>query len=374
MRADRLLATVLLLQARGRLTAPELAERLEVSVRTVYRDLDALSAAGVPVYATTGRNGGVTLPPGYRPDLTALRPAEARALFLGGAPGPLTELGVGDVLEGALRKLSAALPATARGEAERARQRLLVDSTDFWQGPAEPPPHLRTVEGAVWGDQRLRISYARYGRAPSERVIDPYALVAKQGVWYLVAAVAPEGAGVPAQGAGEAGRGERRGRGRQRGAAGAAREPVVFRVSRIAAATVLDEPGQRPPDFDLAAFWTAWCAAFLASVPRYPTTLRATPAAARLLGRRFGRGVPPPPPGEPDADGRVTLEIDLETLEVACNSVLGVGPEAEVLAPPELRAEVIARLAAASARYAPPGAPPAAGTAPGGGERPAPLP
>ena len=195
MRADRLLATVLLLQARGRLTAPELAERLEVSVRTVYRDLDALSAAGVPVYATTGRNGGVTLPPGYRPDLTALRPAEARALFLGGAPGPLTELGVGDVLDGALRKLSAALPATARGEAERARQRLLVDSTDFWQGPARAAAHLRTVEGAVWGDQRLRISYARYGRAPSERVIDPYALVAKQGVWYLVGAVAPEGAG-----------------------------------------------------------------------------------------------------------------------------------------------------------------------------------
>jgi predicted DNA-binding transcriptional regulator YafY len=143
---------------------------------------------------------------------------------------------------------------------------------------------------------------------------------------------------------------------------------VVFRVSRIAAATVLDEPGQRPPAFDLPAFWTAWCAAFLASVPRYPTTLRATPAAARMLGRRFARGVPPPPPGEPEADGRVTLEIDLETLEVACSSVLGVGPEAEVLAPPELRAEVIARLAAASARYAPPAA------APGGAGGPAPLP
>jgi predicted DNA-binding transcriptional regulator YafY len=328
VRADRLVAIVLLLQARGRLTAPELAARLEVSVRTVYRDLDALSAAGVPVYATTGRNGGIVLPEGYRLDLTALRPAEARALFLGGAPGSLADLGVGAVLDGALRKLSAALPASTRDEAERARQRLLVDGTDWWQAPRDPPPHLRTVEAAVWGDRRLRLAYARYGREATERVVDPYGLVAKRGVWYLVGAVV-------------------------RTAGGEAGAPAAFRVSRIRAAELLDEPSQRPVDFDLGRFWSEFGAAFLASVPSYPATLRATPRAGARLARVFVKGTAPPPLGEPDVAGRVTLRVDLETLEVASATVLEWGPEVEVLAPPELRRRVAELTAAAAAQYAP---------------------
>jgi predicted DNA-binding transcriptional regulator YafY len=334
VRADRLIALVLLLQARGRLTAEELAARLEVSVRTIYRDLDALSAAGVPVYAVSGRGGGVALPAGYRADLTALNPEEARALFLGGAAAPLAELGVGRILDAALRKLSAALPAGGDA-ADRARQRLLVDASDWWQAPPEPrdppappdapaPPHLRTIEEAVWRDRRLRLTYARYRRPAAERLLDPYALVAKQGVWYLVAAdAAARGAALP--------------------------EPRVFRVSRVQAAHVVDEPSRRREAFDLPRFWAAHCRAFLASVPSYLVTLRVHPSLAPRMVRNPVKGwAAAGPAGEPDAAGWTVMRLDMEAPEVAYGTVLGYGPLLEVLEPPELR-QRIARAATETA-------------------------
>ncbi len=192
MRADRLIAVVLLLQARGRMTAPDLAARLGVSVRTIYRDLDALSTAGVPVYADRGAGGGISLPDGYRLDLTALNREEASALFLSTMPGPLADLGGGHILEAALRKVSAALPAGARHEAEQARQRLHLDPAEWWQ-THEPVPHLRVVQEAVWQDRRLRLRYRRRDGSSASRLVDPCGLVAKTGVWYLVAAAVATG-------------------------------------------------------------------------------------------------------------------------------------------------------------------------------------
>ncbi|MDQ3703303.1 MAG: WYL domain-containing protein [Chloroflexota bacterium] len=382
MRADRLIALVLLLQARGRMTAEALAMRLEVSVRTVYRDLDALSAAGVPVYAACGRGGGVELPDGFRLDLNALNPEEARAVFLGGVAAPLAELGVGAVLDGALRKLAAALSAPSRDAAERTRQRLLVDTSDWWQPPPPTPPALRTIEEAIWRDRRLRLTYGRYGRGETERIVDPYALIAKRGVWYLVGAVtshaadasagAPPGsvtsdwrtsrgiraagasAGVPAArsdvGNNPAALLDTAEEPRSSDSSGARplAKPVVYRLSRVRSAVLLDEPSQRPTDFDLARFWAEWCVEFLASRPHYFVTLRGDRAVVARLTRTFAVVDLPPAlegqEGQPEGD-RVVVQVDLETPEVACSTLLGCGPAVEALAPPELR-RLLARTAA----------------------------
>jgi predicted DNA-binding transcriptional regulator YafY len=355
MRADRLIALVLLLQARGRLTAEDLAARLEVSARTIYRDLDALSAAGVPVYAECGRGGGISLPDDYRVDLTALNKEEARVLFLGGLgdlPAPLADLGVGPVLDGALRKLAAALPAASRDEAERARQRLLVDAEEWWSslqsaGAPRVPAHLRTIEQAVWQERRLRLVYPRRVRTEgsvgavdgpdTERIVDPYALVAKRGVWYLVAGpslreVPPTGSGAdPAPSDG----------------------PRVYRVSRVRDAEVLDQPSHRPPDFDLPRFWAAWCAEFVARIPSYTVTLRAAPALARRLARNPVKGAGfPAEVRDTDAAGWVTMALDLEAPEVAYTDLLAYGPAVEVLDPPDLRARIATAAAGMAALYA----------------------
>jgi predicted DNA-binding transcriptional regulator YafY len=223
MQADRLLALLLLLQANGRLSATKLARELEVSTRTIYRDLDALSAAGVPVYAERGRNGGCALLPGFRTDVTGLTAAEAQALFIFAGRGLPGGLGHEGDLTSALRKLLAAVPEPHRPEAVRARERVVVDPT-AWAHEAEPLPHLATVQEAVWSDRQLRLRYrssdAEVGR---ELTVEPYGLVAKAGTWYLIAA--------------EDG------------------EPRLFRASRIETATVLDADARRPAGLDLEALW-----------------------------------------------------------------------------------------------------------------------
>src|SRR5581483_12003764 len=161
MRADRLLSLLMLLQVRGSITARELAERLEVSVRTIYRDVEALSAAGVPVYAERGRHGGIALLPGYRTDVTGLTQDEARALFVLAARGAHTDLGLDGALGSALRKVMAALPAPHRPVAELTSERILVDPTR-WLSPAHPPTDLAVLQTAVFADRRLRITY-RHG-------------------------------------------------------------------------------------------------------------------------------------------------------------------------------------------------------------------
>ncbi|MEA2513935.1 MAG: hypothetical protein QOJ59_3422, partial [Thermomicrobiales bacterium] len=229
MRASRLLSILLLLQTRGRMTAQALADELEVSVRTVYRDVDSLSAAGVPVYGDRGPDGGYQLLDGYRTRLTGLTADEAESLFLAGVPGPAAELGLGTVLAAAQLKLMAALPPELRSRAGRIRERFHLDAPGWFQD-AEQPPYLAAVADAVWNQKRLRVRYQRWG-GEVERALDPLGLVLKGGAWYLVGAVA----------------------GQER----------TYRISRILELETLDERCERPEGFDLVGYWTTWSEQFL---------------------------------------------------------------------------------------------------------------
>jgi len=299
MRADRLLSILLLLQVHRRMTARELAERLEVSPRTIQRDMEALSMAGVPVYAERGARGGWVLPDDYRTDLSGLTGLEIEALFLTKPARPLADLGYREAAEGALLKLLAALPTMRRREAERARQRLLVDTSGWRQGE-DPAPCLPALQDAVWRDRRACIVYRRSDGTTVERVVDPLGLVAKGSLWYLVAAV--EG------------------------------HPRTYRVARVQDVEVTEEPCERPEGFDLAAYWTESTARFVRELPRYPFTLRAAPEALHRLGASAGyvRAERIDPPG---ADGWSTVHLVADVEEVALGYVLGFGDTVEVLAP-----------------------------------------
>jgi len=313
MRADRLLSLLMLLQTRGHMTAQELAEELETSVRTIYRDIDALSAAGVPVYAERGPGGGCALLDSYRTNLTGLTEDEVRALFMLSIPAPLAELGVSQELKAALLKLSAALPAARRHDESHVRQRIHLDWAG-WHQPEEPAPHLQTIHQAVWQDRKLHIAYpveiVSYVKQ-FERLVDPYGLVAKAGVWYLVCA----------------------GDGRMR----------VQRVSRILEAHLAGERFERPADFDLAAFWERWCARQEESRPTYPVTARVSPDLVALLPLYLGGRIHAAlaQAGPPDAEGWVTLVLPFETAQAARDRILGFGKAVEVLEPEPLRKSIV---------------------------------
>jgi predicted DNA-binding transcriptional regulator YafY len=310
MRADRLLSLLMLLQTRGPLTAQRLAEELEVSERTIYRDITALSTAGVPIYANRGPGGGCALLEDYRTNLTGLRLEEVRALFMLSIPAPLDQLGVGQELRAALLKLSAALPASRRPEEERSRQRIYLDSS-WWFQTDEAVPHLQTLQQALWCDRKLRIIYRSNFEAGIEQSIDPYGLVAKASVWYLVYV----------------------------------REKLVraIRVSKITEAEILDETFIRLADFDLAAFWKSWCAEFEENRPTFPVTARISPALLPHLPRIFGNRIQPAlaRAASPDAEGWVTLVLPFETFEAARNQILTLGRAVEILAPEALRLSVV---------------------------------
>jgi predicted DNA-binding transcriptional regulator YafY len=306
---------MLLLQTNGSMTARELSERLEVSERTIYRDLDALSGAGIPVYAERGPGGGLALSEDYRTSLTGLNESEVRSLFMSGVPGPLADLGLGKPMEDALLKLLASLPSTQRQDATRARQRIYLDAAG-WNRPDEEVPHLKTMQEAIWQERRLCLIYRRGDKSEaSERIVDPYGLVAKATVWYLVGAV--EG------------------------------QVRVFRVSRVNDAHLLDEHFQYPADFDLATYWTGWLVQFRTSLPRYPVTVRVSPQAIPILPMIFGEGIHTTieKSGPPDAEGWRTLPLVFDSAEVARGRLLSFGAQLEVLEPPELR-ESIVKLAA----------------------------
>ncbi|MGO4750380.1 helix-turn-helix transcriptional regulator, partial [Streptomyces sp. 2MCAF27] len=281
MRADRLLSLLLLLQNRGRMTAPELAEELEVSVRTVYRDIDALGASGIPVYADRGPAGGYRLLDGYRTRLTGLTGDEADSLFLAGMPGPATELGLGADLATAQLKLRAALPAELGERSRRIQERFHLDAPG-WFRDAEEVPHLGAVAEAVWRPRALRVDYRRW-RGEVRRKLHPLGLVLKGGIWYLVARAESTESGT---------------------------ESVrTYRVSRILDAEVLDETFERPTGFDLAAHWAESSRRLEGMRFQGEAELLLTPRGLRLLPMKFGAAgeAAVAAAGPPDADGRARV-------------------------------------------------------------------
>jgi deazaflavin-dependent oxidoreductase (nitroreductase family) len=322
VRAGRLVSLLLLLQTRGRLTAQALADELEVSVRTVYRDVESLSSAGVPIYADRGPTGGYQLLDGYRTRLTGLTGDEAGTLFLAGMPGPAAELGLGSVLAAAELKLRASLPDELADRADRVRERFHLDAPGWFRGD-EPTPHLAVVAGAVWSARRLSVRYRRW-KAPREvtRTLSPLGVVLKAGRWYLVASAGPR--------------------------------VTTYRVSNILDAEPLDEPVLRPDGFDLAEFWREWTDRYERSVYTDTATVRMTAAALNFMAFVFPpemSRVARASAGPPDADGWLTTMVPIESVKHGHTEILKLGADAEVLEPPALRERFAATARGLSAIY-----------------------
>jgi predicted DNA-binding transcriptional regulator YafY len=338
VRADRLLSLVLLLQARGGATARALAAELEVSVRTVYRDLEALAAAGVPVLAQSGPGGGCRLMDGYRFPLRGLRPDEAEALLILGVPGALRELGLDRALDAAHRqiRLSAGLGEATAGSGQPGRGTALIHlDMPRWFGGQEEVPCLRDLAHALRLGRRLALTYERRGTPAGEpgdaehRVVGPLGLVNKAGNWYLVASPAEAEAG--------------------------ARGIRVFRAGRITSVRILAEPFERPADFELAAFWPQWSAEFEASRPRVQVTLRASPAALAAFPEIFGQGAGPTLEAAlkdpPDEHGWRVVTLSFEHEVAAAHRLAGFGDQVEVLTPPAVRTRLVATARQILRRY-----------------------
>ncbi|WP_223830874.1 helix-turn-helix transcriptional regulator [Streptomyces venezuelae] len=324
MRAARLLSLVLLLQNRGRLTADELAEELGVSARTVYRDIDSLSSAGVPVYGDAGHRGGYQLLGGYRTQLTGLHAEEAESLFLAGLPGAAADLGLGEVLAAAQLKLTAALPTPLRDRAGRIRERFHLDALG-WYREQDSPPALVALADAVWNQRRIQVRYRRWAEPQEvERELDPYGLVLKAGVWYLVAAVD-----------------------------GTVR---TYRVSSILGLTVTETGFERPEGFDLTAHWRDYLTAYDARRLRLQASVRIAPALLAALPDHLDAALVravETSAGPPDGDAWVTATIPLESVDLAVPTLLSLGSDIEVLAPAELRRGIAETAAAVLDRYRP---------------------
>ena len=292
------------------MTADELAERLEVSTRTIYRDLDALSAAGVPVYAERGPQGGCLLMESYRTNLTGLKENEVRALFMLTVPGLLADLGAEKDSESAFLKLTASLPAPFQQDAKLVQERLYLDPSAWFQ-PEEPTPFLATVQEAVFSHHRLRLLYRRGDGQWVKRLVDPYGLVAKAGVWYLVGAVS-------------------------------AAQPQVYRISRIQDAKLSDSQFERPSLFNLAEYWTSWHKQFESRQEQFLVKVRVEAAAIHRFVRFYGEGLYDrlEEPGISDETGAIFLTLRFDTAETACERLLGLGTAVEIIEPASLREQI----------------------------------
>jgi predicted DNA-binding transcriptional regulator YafY len=320
MRASRLLSILTTLQARGRVTAPELAEACEVSVRTIYRDVDALSAAGIPVYAERGAEGGFRLLDGYRVRLNGLSLTEADALFLAGLPGPAAALGLDGAMGAAQAKLVAALPVALRASATRMQARFHLDAPG-WFGEAEEPRHLRAISEALLADRLIEIRYQSW-RAEKHRRVAPLGLVLKGGNWYLAGRVA--------------------------------KDVRTYRVARILDCAVQDETFARSADFDLGAYWRNATERLEAEMHPREAIVRLSPIGIRLLEALTQPYVKARLRIAEDADANgwriATIPIGTTDWHAAAE-LLRLGPEAEVLAPQALRARMAELTQAMAQRY-----------------------
>ena len=324
MRASRLLTTLMTLQARGRVSAPALAAAAGVSVRTIYRDIDELSAAGVPITVERGAAGGFALVDGWRTRLTGLTADEAQALFLGGLRGPAAALGLGEAHRAAELKLLAALPPSGAGDARRLGARFHLDPVGWYQNSSRVD-HLPAVARAVWDERRVRLRYESW-KGLVERRVDPLGLVLKAGDWYLVARVG--------------------------------RDLRTYRLANVRALAVGETRFVRPRRFDLERYWAASTRRFEASLYRDTATVRVTARGLerlRNLSAAVAAAVARTEKRRRDGQGRLRLDIPIESVDQAARNLLRLGAEGEVLAPPALRARLAETAAAMAAFYRAPG-------------------
>jgi len=317
MRASRLLTLLLLLRVNQRITSRELAERLEVSERTIHRDMEALCGAGVPVTAERGAGGGWYLIEPYQVRPNGLQPDEIQALCLLPPPDVLARLGLRQASEAGWIKLLAALPAPQQQMAELIRQRLYVDGAG-WGKSTEDLTWLPAAQEAVWKALQIELGYARTDGEQVERIVDPLGLVVKGNAWYLVAAV-PDGL-------------------------------RTYRISRVRSLRTTGETFVRPNDFDLCDYWTREQREFVERRPSYPVTVRVAPSVLPRLrfSSRFARILRTE---EPAGDGWSLVHLEFDVEHVACEWALGWGPDVEVLAPEPLRIAVVRQARALLARY-----------------------
>ncbi len=305
MRADRLISILLQLQVNRRITARELSRKLEVSERTILRDMDALSGSGIPVFAERGAGGGWSLLEEYQTRLNGLTPEEIQSLFVSTTPKLMADLGLKQTSLSAWTKLEAALPMSTRGYADFVRQRLLIDSAG-WRSSSESVSNLPTLVDALWRDRQLRFVYQRVVADASERIVDPLGLVARGSVWYLIA---------------------------QRES-----ELRTYRVSRITEVQILESAAQRPADFDLASYWERSATEFRKKLPQYRVTLKAKPDVLRWIHYRGWRLEE-----EQSETDHVRVRLRFDSEEEALQFSVGLGDEVEVIEPVELRKKVCKR-------------------------------
>jgi predicted DNA-binding transcriptional regulator YafY len=316
MKSERLLAMLLLLQAKGRLRAREIAGSLEVSERTVYRDLDSLSAAGVPVHAERGSGGGIVLADGYRRALTQFGEDEIRALFVS-ATDTLADIGLGENLTRALEKLAGALPDSQRRAAEHVRGRIRLDPRR-WNQPAQPRVHLAALRRASAEDRTVLLHYRDRNRKVTQRSVDPLGLVSKAGVWYLVA--------------------------RYNG------EMRVFRAERILGLDIGVERFDRPASFDLDTFWRTWTAEFERNTPVFPVTLRVSPDAIDDV-TAYWESETLDAAATRNRRGWKIVRVSFPSLEVALSHVVAWSERVDIIEPAELRTATVSRARQIIKRY-----------------------
>lgn len=307
MRADRLLSLMLLLEARGKMTAQDLAEELEVSRRTILRDIDALSFAGIPIYAEGGHGGGISLDENYRVKLNGLKEAEVQALILSNNAALLADIGLEQAAERSLLKLLSALPSLHEQTARHIQNRIYIDPIWWWRGDYRPTS-LKELQQAVYEDRLIEIIYQKHNGDVIQRVVEPYGMIAKAGVWYLVAA---HGDGYRS-----------------------------YRVSRIKHVSILEDYFSRDPTFDLATYWQTSVAEFITHRSVYKFTLKI--ANDRLNFVKWYA------PGsyeliETASEDWFTARFEVESLEVAVMFVFGLGVNARILEPRELQETILQR-------------------------------
>jgi predicted DNA-binding transcriptional regulator YafY len=318
MRGDRLVSILLLLQTHGQITAKELSERLEVSERTIYRDMDALSGTGIPVVAERGKNGGWSLLEDYQTDLTGLKESEIRALFVSPSAHLLDDLGFTRTSEEARNKLIASLPSTYRENAKDVWNRIHID-TSSWRKQKEKIASFEVIKEAIWKENKLTITYQRADGQTDDRTVEPLGLVAKGDLWYLIAS-------------------------KENG------EIRNYRASRIQSAVPLDETFERPNDFNLAQYWNSSTQAFIKKLPSYEVKVEVNPSTLSRLTftGRFARVLEI---GDKTNKDWIPVTLSFDTEEEAKGYLLGFADQVKVIEPKLLRQKLLEMAEAAVAFY-----------------------